>query len=104
MEYNGELENIYPISLNQKKAPDCRFCAFYWHSRTGWMEITELYEDGSEKSFKRVSTFKHGCKQFKINAPSYQLPSLFIYRFIGQHCPVICGPSRKQDAMEKIKR
>jgi hypothetical protein len=90
-----EKAPTFKIDMFQKKAPDCRACIFYWNNRGGWCEITE-YENGAEKHFKRFSTFKHGCTQFKITVPSDRLPSHFIYNSIGKHCPVVLNTGKKE--------
>ena len=53
-----------------------------------WLEITEFNRNGSEKSFSRISTFKHGCKYFDVIASQDQMPSHYIYRLIEKHCPM----------------
>jgi hypothetical protein len=96
---NEKPEKYYAVNFNQQKAPDCRGCIYYWNNRKDreyrdaffdghWLEITEYDEDGSEKHFERISTFKHGCKLFKTKVPQDQIPSLFIYNTIGKHCPI----------------
>jgi len=114
---NKDTEPIYQLNISPEKAPDCRFCAYYWNNRRDldyrktyhdgwWLETTTFNEDGSEKSFSRVSTFKHGCKYFDIIIPNSQMPSLFIQGIIGSHCPMdlssITGKSISEKK-EKIK-
>ena len=104
--------SIYKMDINPSKAPDCRYCIHYWCNRTDsdyrktyydgyWLEITEFNEDGSEESFSRLSTFKHGCKLFDILVPRNQMPSLYIYGQIGKQCPLDLGKSRENIALNK---
>jgi hypothetical protein len=111
------LENVYTININPPKAPDCRFCIFYWNNRRDrnalqdgfWQETTYFDETGEEEHFERITTFKHGCKKFKIIVPNEQLPSSYIYRTIGKHCPLVCeylkemGKIKKDSKIEYIK-
>jgi hypothetical protein len=109
-------EPIYKIKTNPQDAPDCRFCVYYWNNRRDynyrdtcydgyWLEFTELNENGSEKSFSRISTFQHGCKYFDVIVPQDQIPSLYIYRLIGNHCPMDISNStgRNKNVKKEVK-
>ena len=96
---NREDEPCYKININPVNAPDCTHCHYYWNNRKDndyrktiqngyWCETIKFYEDGSEKSFSRISTFKHGCRYFDVFVPPNQLPSLYIYGQIGKYCPM----------------
>jgi hypothetical protein len=109
---NGKKESIYEININPKNAPDCRHCVHYWNNRKDydyrrtyhdgyWLETTEFNENGSEKSFSRISTFKHGCKIFDIIVPQDQMPSLYIFRQIGKHCPIDISKSSIKNINKK---
>jgi len=109
---NKNKELIYKLNINPSKAPDCRICAYYWNNRRNmdyrdtyndgwWLETTTFNEDGSEKSFSRVSTFKHGCKYFDVIIPDSQIPSLFVYGIIGRHCPMDLSNKAVKNITEK---
>ena len=109
---NKNVESIYGLKINPSKAPDCRMCAYYWNNRRDldyretyndgwWLETTTFNEDGSEKSFSRVSTFKHGCKYFNVIIPNNQMPSLFVHKIIGSHCPMDLSNKAVKSITEK---
>ena len=85
---------IYKINMNPQNAPDCRYCAYYWNSRSDMDYRETMYDveirkcSGRKIVIPRTWTFKHGCKNFVIIVPKDQLPSLYIYRLIGKHCPM----------------